>query len=207
MNTIFIIGAGGFAKEVFYLLKDLGTYEIGGFIDIKPQYDTIKLGSENVPIINENEFLSNYTDVNVCIGTGYPKIISKIVGVYKNYNFPNIIHSSFIGYKDTISIGVGNIITPGVIFTTDITIGNHNIFNLGCTIGHDCKISDGNVFNPGTNISGNCSIGNNNLFGVGSSILEKLTVGDNNIIGAGSVIISDINKNSTSVGVPGKKIK
>jgi sugar O-acyltransferase (sialic acid O-acetyltransferase NeuD family) len=207
MNKIFIIGAGGFAKEVFFLLKGFGIYEICGFIDVKPQYNSIKIGDETVLIIDEDDFFTNYKDVSVCIGTGYPKIIKQIIEKYKNYTFPNIIHPSFIGNKDSILMGYGNIITAGVIFTTDIKIGNFNIFNLGCTVGHDCKISDGNVFNPGTNISGNCTINNNNLFGVGSSILEKLTVGNNNVIGGGAVIINNINNNSTYVGVPGKKIK
>jgi sugar O-acyltransferase (sialic acid O-acetyltransferase NeuD family) len=207
MNKIFIIGAGGFAKEVFSLIKNFGTYEICGFIDIKSQYDTIKIGNEKILVIDENDFLTNYKDVSVCIGTGYPKLIKQIAEKYKNYIFPNIIHPSFIGNKETILMGFGNIITAGVIFTTDINIGNFNIFNLGSTVGHDCEILDGNVFNPGTNISGNCRIGNNNLFGVGSSILEKLIVGDNNVIGGGAVIINNIKNNSTYVGVPGKKIK
>lgn len=207
MNEIFIIGAGGFAKEVYSLLKDFGVYKIGGFIDINPLSNDIKIGNDNVSIINEEKFLSEYKNVNVCIGTGYPKVIKKIIDKYQNYVFPNIIHPSFIGNKDSILIGYGNIITAGVIFTTDIKIGNFNVFNLGCTVGHDCEILNGNVFNPKTNISGNCYIKNNNLFGVGSSILEKLSVGDNNIIGGGAVIITDINNDSTYVGVPAKKIK
>ena len=207
MNNIYIIGAGGFAKEVYSLLKDFGIYEITGFIDVNPNSDSLTIGNDTIPIIDEDIFLSDYKNVSVCIGTGYPNVIKKIIKKYQNFIFPNIIHPSFIGNKDSISMGYGNIITAGVIFTTDIKIGNFNVFNLGCTVGHDCKILDGNVFNPKTNISGNCSIGNNNLFGVGSSILEKLNVGNNNIIGGGSIIISNIEDNSTYVGVPGKKIK
>ena len=108
MNKIFIIGAGGFAKEVFFLLKDFGIYEICGFIDVKPQYNSIKIGNETILIIDEDDFFTNYKDVSVCVGTGYPKIIKQIVEKYKNYIFPNILHPSFIGNKEVEYIKFDN---------------------------------------------------------------------------------------------------
>ena len=125
---------------------------------------------------------------------------------YKDFNNPNIIHSSFIGDKKNINIGVGNIITAGVIFTTDINIGSFNVFNLNMTIGHDTKIGDLNVFNPSTNISGNNIIGNCNLFGVGSISLENIKIGDFNIIGASALVTKNISDNGLYIGVPAKKI-
>ena len=207
MDNIYIIGASGFAKEVYWLLKDLNKYKICGFIDKTPKNNTIEIGNSIIDIIDEDYFLNNFKNCSVCIGIGTPKIIHKIKEKYKNYNFPNLIHPSFLGDSENILFGVGNIITAGVVFTTNIKIGNFNIFNLNTTIGHDVKIGDSNIFNPSTNISGNCNIENNNLFGVGTIILENLNVGSNNIIGAGSVAIKCIDKDSTYVGVPCKKIK
>jgi NDP-sugar pyrophosphorylase family protein len=173
MKDIFIIGAGGFAKEVYFLLKSLPTYNLSGFVEISPVSNEMKIGNNVFPIIEEKYFLESYKSVDVCIGSGIPQVIKKINSKYENFNFPNLIHPSFVGDKESISMGVGNIITAGVIFTVNIRIGNYNVFNLGCTVGHDCRISNSNVFNPSTNISGNCSIGDGNLFGVGSLILEK----------------------------------
>jgi hypothetical protein len=128
MDKIFIIGSTGFAKEVFFLLKKLNIYEIGGFIDIEPNRKTIKIGLKEIPIIDEKIFLLNYKDVNVCIGTGHPKIITKIIKKYKNYNFPNIVHPTFIGDIESILFGVGSSILE------KITIGDDNIIGGGSVI-------------------------------------------------------------------------
>lgn len=200
---IYIIGCGGFAKEVNFLLKTL-KYEICGFID-KNNLNKIFC---NLPIIDEDDFLNNYKNENVCIGIGNPNIIKNIYHKYKNFNFPNIIHPSVIFDEKNIRFGKGNILCAGVNITTDIIIGNLNIFNLNMTIGHDSIIGDFNVFNPSVNISGNCRIGNSNLFGVGSVVIEKKTIGDRNVLGANSTLITNILDDALFVGSPAKeKIK
>jgi sugar O-acyltransferase (sialic acid O-acetyltransferase NeuD family) len=207
MNKIYIIGASGFAKEVYCLLRDINTYEIGGFIDKNPINKNLKIGDDTIEIIDEDFFLENFKNCFVCIGIGSPKIINIIVNKYKNYVFPNIIHPSFIGNNKSIFFGIGNVITAGVIFTTNIKIGSFNIFNINMTLGHDSIIGDENVFNPSTNISGNNKIGNSNLFGVGSISLENMEIGDNNIIGASALITKNVNNNGVYMGIPSKLIK
>jgi sugar O-acyltransferase (sialic acid O-acetyltransferase NeuD family) len=207
MNTIYIIGASGFAKEVYFLLKDLNLYKIGGFIDKTPINKNLKIGNDIIDIIDEEFFLENFKDCFVCFGIGSPKILNTLYKKYKNYIFPNIIHPSFIGNIESISFGLGNIITLGVIFTTNIKIGSFNIFNLNMTLGHDTIIGDMNVFNPSTNISGNNKIGNSNLFGVGSISLENMEIGDNNTIGASALVTKNINNNGVYIGIPAKLIK
>ena len=154
MNDIYIIGAGGFAKEVCFLIKSSTNFEVKGFID--KCSGEIEFNNYTIPIIDEDYFLSNFKNVNVCIGIGNPMIISKLYNKYKDYKFPNIIHSSVIYDYDNIKIGSGNIITAGCKLTTFINIGSLNIFNLNTTVGHDVSIGNCNVFNPL-----NCSLLNN----------------------------------------------
>lgn len=206
-DNIYIIGTGGFAKEIYFLLKEVNLYNIKGFVEYKPKNFELKIGLETLPIIDEEEFLDNYEWSNIVIGVGRPYLLKMLSEKFKNFNKPNIIHPNFISDNKNIIMGVGNIITAGVIFTTDIKIGSFNVFNLNMTIGHDSIIGDQNVFNPSSNISGNNKIGNCNLFGVGSISLENMIIGNNNIIGASALLTKSIENNGIYMGVPAKLIK
>lgn len=205
----YIIGKGGFAKEVLFLCKEVFGHleEFQGFIDYKPIDSETECMGTYYPVIDEDEFLAKTdADVNVYLGIGDPRTISKVVDKFNGYSFPNLIHASVV--KDSsIMMGKGNIFTAGCILTVDIRIGSYNIFNLNTTVGHDTTIGNCNVFNPGANISGSVKIGNRNLFGTNSTLLQGLSVGDNSIIGASTLINKNVDNNLVVVGVPGKEIK
>ncbi len=211
MKPIYVIGSGGFAKEVYFLVKEINKSQneklsFKGFID--KESGTIKLDQKEYPIIKEDVFLSDPPkDACIAIGIGNPSIIEKVVLKFKKLNFPNLIHPNFIGDLDNITIGEGNIITAGCIFTVDIKIGSFNIFNLNCTVGHDTTIKNGNVINPGCNISGGVEIGNYNLFGTNSTILQYIKIDSNSVLGAAGLLTKDLESKKLAVGMPAKVIK
>lgn len=211
-KNYYILGCGGFAKEVYFLANQTlndENYQFKGFIDYKPSIDDIEACKKKLPVIDEDYFLSNIfpsDETLIFIGVGEPKLIEKLSIKFKNYNFPNLIHDKFIGDINSIDIGRGNIITAGCVFTVDIKIGSFNIFNLNVTLGHDTKILDNNVFNPGCNVSGSVIVGSNNLFGTNSTILQQISVENNNIIGASSLINKNVDSNKIMVGVPAKAL-
>ena len=49
-------------------------------------------------------------------------------------------------------------------------------------------------------------MGDNVVFGAGAKVLGAVTVGDNAKVGAGSVVVTDVPKNSTVVGNPGRPV-
>ncbi len=206
MEGIFIIGAGGFAKEVRWLLKIIygENFNFKGFID--KGSNTLKGNM----IITEDYFFSNYKpndNIKLFLGIGNPKLSKEILPKYFKYNFPNAIHPNHQADHSYVDIGIGNIITAGVVFTTDIRVGDFNIFNLNSTIGHDTQIGAYNVFNPGCNISGGCNIGNGNLFGTNSTVLQYININNDSIIAAAALITKDIDSNQLLVGVPARIIK
>lgn len=207
----FIIGAGGLAKEVFYVFENsyYKNQKFDGFIELEPKINTLSINDDNYPVIAEKDFFKHYhksNNINLFIGIGNQKLLEPIIQKYQGFNFPNLIdRRSNVDLKH-ISIGNGNIITAGVIFTVDIIINSYNIFNLSCTVGHDTNIGSYNIFNPGSNISGGVQIGNSNLFGTNSTVLQYMKIKHNNIIGASSLINKNIDSNGTYVGIPAKKI-
>lgn len=207
----YIIGSGGFAKEVYVLtlqaLKASNNFK--GFIDIDPSKSIMKIGSSNLSVISQTEFLETVIpcdEVELYIGVGNPQVIDKISKLFSSYNFPNLIHPSVIYDSILVKLGKGNIITAGCILPANISIGSFNIFNLSTTLAHDIVIGNCNVFNPAVNVSGEVIIGSSNLFGVNATVLQNLTICDDNVIGASALLTKNINSNTTMIGIPARNV-
>lgn len=208
----YIVGSGGFAKEVYFLAEENldESHFFKGFIDYKPNQPSLFIRGSAEQIIDEDYFLQNIKScpsIILFMGIGDPKLISVLAVKFEMYNFPNLFHKNFVGDRRSIEIGTGNIVTAGCIFTVDLKIGSFNIFNLHTTIGHNCVVGNCNVFNPGTNVSGGVTIGNKNLFGTNCAILQIISIGNENIIGASSLLTKSIESNHVMVGVPAKKLE
>ena len=213
MKNIVIFGAGGLAREIAWLIRDINeegnVWNLLGFIE----RDISSVGKDcgGGEVIGTEMFVHEYDDgeLNVVIGVGNPQRIESIrksVESDSHVVFPNIIHPSFIGDVARIKLGKGNIICAGNVFTTDITIGSFNIMNLSCTYGHDVYIGDCCVINPGSNISGNVSIGDMCLLGAGCTILEGRSVASRATVGAGAVVTNDVRAEQIVVGVPARPL-
>ena len=201
MNN-YIIGAGGFAKEVYFMLLK-NNIKCDGFIDIDKKI--IKVNNKIFETIEESYLNSHESkNNNYYIGIGNPQIIQKLKKFLNKLNFPNLIDKNTV-ITGNVNFGFGNIVCSNVVMTCDINIGNFNIFNLSSTVGHDVLIGDCNVFNPTTCISGNTVIGNNNLFGVNSTILEKIKIKNDIIIGANALVNKNIEDAGIYIGLPAKR--
>jgi UDP-N-acetylbacillosamine N-acetyltransferase len=212
---IVIIGSGGLAKEVCFLIeevnRDYGTtnkYNILGYADTIDKIGTI-CGKYRV-VMDDEDLVQHSSNIGVILGLGTPEISNKLIKKYRAnpfISFPNIIHPNVVGDWDSIEMGRGNVICAGNVFTTDVKIKDFNYFNLSCTVGHDTSIGEFNIINPSVNISGGVNIGNNNLIGTGSQVLQYLKIGDNNIVGAGAVVSKEITDSGVYVGIPARRIK
>lgn len=209
MKNIVILGSGGFAREVAWLLEENNKikqeWNILGFISSDTNDSLL-----SYPIVGDDDWLLAYKDeIYAVCAVGDPKIRAKIVEKYKNKHnvfFPAII-SHYARISEKVKLGRGCIICAGCILTVDITIGDFCICNLNCTLGHDDKIGNFVTISPGSNISGCVEIGDFSDIGTGTAIIPNANIGSNVIIGAGSVVIKNIPSDSTAVGVPAKVIK
>jgi sugar O-acyltransferase (sialic acid O-acetyltransferase NeuD family) len=212
----YIIGSGGFAKEVYFLQRELknsgSNFNFKGFINHKPTFSTLKVGSNEYKVLDEDAFvtttsIADRSQIGLAIGIGDASKLQEIVAKFTGFVFPNLIHPNAVFDKESLEFGRGNIITAGCIFTVDIRVEDFNIFNLNTTVGHDTKVGSYNVFNPGCNISGGISIGDSNLFGTNSTILQNLVVGSKSILGAGAVLTKNMESKKLAVGIPATVIK
>ena len=208
MKDIYIFGAGGFAREVFYLIKDLKEYRVKAFVDVVAE-SPIEVDKQTIEVMPEVEFdrICQRETANVAIAIANNCVVKKIVAKYsRQCFFPNLIHPSVIRFGE-LKIGQGNIVAVGNFFSEKIVLGSFNRFNVHCGIGHDVTIGDYNQFNPGCKISGAVSIGNENFFGVNSAVLQQINIGNNNVIGASSLIIHNVKDGKRYIGVPAHKFE
>lgn len=114
--------------------------------------------------------------------------------------------------SQTARFWTGIEIHPGASIGSGLFIDHGMGVVIGETaeIGNDCTIYHG-VTLGGTGhqkgIKRHPTIGNNVLIGAGAKLLGPFKVGDNSMIGANAVVLTDVPKNATVVGVPGKVVR
>ena len=206
-----ILGAGGFAREVWWALRDAQAhqsalrFEAVMFVDSEPRAALLKgLPVGTLADVPDDTFL-------VCGIGGMTDIKDRVVAAARanGYRFAPAIIAEGARVGPDVEIGEGTILCAGTIATTDIVIGAHVAINLDCTVGHDVVVGDFVTVSPGCHISGGVHLGRHSYIGTGASILENVRIGDHAILGAGAVATKDIGEYALAVGVPAvvKKIR
>jgi len=101
-------------------------------------------------------------------------------------------------------------IHPGAVIGHGLFIDHGS----GVVIGETTEIGDNVTLYQGVTLGGtgkeagkrHPTVGDNVVFGAGAKVLGAVTVGDNAKIGAGSVVVTDVPRNSTVVGNPGRPV-
>lgn len=208
MKDIVIIGAGGFGREVAWLIEDINKvnkeWNMIGFVDDNESIQGKEINGYKV--IGNIEWLKNQK-LNVVSAIGNPLVKKQTIEKLKDSenSYPVLIHPSVI-LSEQVNIGEGSIICAGTIMTVNIEIGKHVILNLDCTIGHDATIGDYTTILPSVNVSGSTSIGKCVNIGTSTAIIQGVSIVENSVLGAGTVVVKDINEEGTYVGVPARRI-
>jgi sugar O-acyltransferase (sialic acid O-acetyltransferase NeuD family) len=212
-KDIVIIGAGGFGREVAWLIEKINTevpvWTLLGFID--DNADNLCKTIVGYHILGTRSTYLPPPRTNVLCSVGRSTVRTSIIHEFEAIGsnlsvYPTLIDPSAI-LADNTSIGVGSIICAGCIVSVNVTVGNHSHVNLGCTVGHDTVIKDFVTVYPGVHISGNVTINNGVEIGTGANILPGITIGENTVVGAGAVVVKDIGADITVVGNPAKILK
>lgn len=212
LKPLYIIGAGGFGREVAWLVERINvispTWDFRGFIDDdRTLWNTEVDGYRICGGYNVLEMIKEEVWCVIAIGNA---VIRK-KGIERLNSFSYIHYAILIDpnvqISNRVQIGEGTIICAGSIVTTDIEIGKHNIINLDCTVGHNAKLGDYVTLYPSVNISGSVKIGECSEIGVGTQIIQGLKIGSKVVIGANSGVFRNIEDNVTALGNPARIMK
>lgn len=209
MKKIIIIGAGGFGREVAWIIERINhvepTWELLGFLDDNPDLQG-KAAYKQYRVLGKIESAPSYDEIYFVCAIGNAKARKEIIDSISSCMFATIIDPSAI-ISDTSVIGEGSIICQNVVISINVFIGKHCPIIYGAIIGHDSHLESYVTLYPSVNISGNVIIGECTEIGTGVKVIQQKNIGNNVILGAGSVVINDIPDNCTAVGVPSRIIR
>jgi sugar O-acyltransferase (sialic acid O-acetyltransferase NeuD family) len=214
-SVCLIYGAGGFGREVAWLLRDyhlaFGRLEPLCFVDDDSQLHGTRLSG--LPVIDLATATRLYHGAPMVLAIGAPQTRANVLPRVSNlgFEFPAIVHPS-VKRSEYVSIGQGVLICASSILTTEVSVGVHTHINLGCTIGHDVTIGQYCTVSPGVHLSGWVHVGNRVFIGTGAVFIngtqaEPLTIGDGVTIGAGACVTRSVSPGETVVGVPARPIQ
>lgn len=211
MKDIYIIGAGGFGREVAQTIAAINKegeprWRIAAFVDD----DENKHGSINgIDVINSQEFkeLCKAERKSAIIAIGTPEFKKKLASEFDVYvNWENIIHP-LTSVSEFAEIGVGNVFQAFSMVAPNVTIGNHCCVNTRSGIGHDAVVGDYVSIMSICDITGGCRLGDRVYVATTVSIIPEIVVGEGAYICAGSVVFKDVPQNAKMMGNPARQIK
>ena len=188
MKNLIIIGAGGFAREVYWhAQKSLGfgeEWQIKGFLD-----GDVKLAAEEYALLPD-KVLGDIDTYEICsddvfaCAVGSPKVRRHLVEKIsaRGGEFINLI-SKLAQIIPTAKIGRGVIVSPFVGISDRAEVGDFVALNAQTIIGHDVRLGNFSCVMPHVHIAGNCKIGSEVFVGSGAIILPKSKVGDGATVG------------------------
>lgn len=207
MKNLYIVGAGGFGRELFAWIKRHPDYErswrIAGFIDDNPR----ALDTFDYPVGIEGSIQDHQPSQENCyicaIGTpAIKKLVCESLEA-KGAEFISFIHPSVIIGANS-KLGRGVVLCPRVTLTSDVSIGNFALINCHSSAGHDVQVSDWVTVSGHCDLTGGCLIGEAAFLATGVRIIPNSSIGAFAFVGAGSVVIKSVAANAKVFGNPAK---
>ncbi len=212
MKQVLIYGAGGFAREVAWLIESCQNngqaIKAVGFIDDNHEKHGQEINGLTVLGLEQAKALFPMASFTVAVGSSSirEKLTKKAIEM--GFSEITLIHprteaSRFIEY------GEGSVICAGSMLTTNIILGRGVQINLNCTVGHDVIMDDFVTLAPGVCVSGCVHIKKGAYIGTAASIIngtidKPLVIGEGAVIGAAACVTRDIPANVVAVGIPAK---
>ncbi len=211
MNELAIFGAGGHAREVVALVRDLNAagsvdhgWRLMGALTDRDQWC---FGDEvAVPRLGGIDWLVQHPSCSVVIAVGNPAaredIATRIAAVCANA-FATLVHPR-AWIAERVTLGPGTQIFAGTLLNADVHIGAHVILNIGCLVSHESSIADFATLAPGATLCGAVRVGRGCELGAGAIVLPRVAIGDGARLGAGAVATVSVAQGVTAAGVPAR---
>lgn len=208
---IFILGAGGQAREMFYLLRDIDAKLDVVFIDDVNTDSKLTLAGRDWPILRDwvavaAEKARGRTEFTTALGSpaGKRKMVAKALAAGLR-PAPTWVHPTAV--VQDAQLGLGGMVCPGVVITCNVRIGDHVLINWNAGVGHDVVIGDYSTVGPGAVLAGKVRLGHGVFIGAGAVLREKISVAEDVTVGAQACVVSDLTDTAAIVvGVPAKPL-
>ncbi|WP_367392691.1 NeuD/PglB/VioB family sugar acetyltransferase [Lewinella sp. LCG006] len=208
MKNLVIIGAGGFAREIYdlanFCFQDDSTFKVKGFLSDGPS--TIQ-SMGYPPVLGT---VSNYQleegDVFFC-GIGNVNDRKKTVEIIleKGGAFINLIHPTAM-ISPSVKIGKGVGIKAFSVLASDVSIGDFSFLQSSVIMGHDVSIGRFCHVNSFAFFAGYARVENLGVVNAGARLIQNVKVEEGAVVGVGSVVLKRVKAGTTVFGNPARVI-
>ena len=206
MKDIIIVGAGGFGREAYYLIKTINAispkWNIKGFINDIPV--DLKSKKIDVPIIGTIKNWQPSENEVFAMGISSPIGKAKVAGMLKQRGaiFETLIHPR-AEVNETVEMGEGCVIGGRSVIGDCVVLGDF-VHIAGSSIGQDRQIGDFSTTTAFTNVAAG-NIGKRVFVSSHAVVLKD--VGDDAFVAAGSIVMSKVKSGYKVMGCPAKKME
>lgn len=208
MSQLVIIGASGFAREMFDLANTCygndPNFSIKGFLSDGPS---------NIEEMGYPPVLSRVADYDVqdddiffcAIGKNSDRKKTVEIILAKGGKFINLIHPTAI-ISPSVKLGIGVGVKAFCVLAADVTIEDFTFLQSSVIMGHDVHIGRYCQINSFAFFAGYARVHDSSTINAGAKLIQNTIVEEEAVVGAGSVVLKKVKKGTTVFGVPAKRI-
>jgi len=207
MKDLYILGAGGFGREVYGWLLDeqklLTQYRLRGFIDDAPTaLDSMPIDAE---VVASFSALPDFANAAFICGIGNVALKRKLCEPMRaaGAEFLSLIHPTALVGRN-VRLGQGVVLCPRVTLTCDIELGDLVMLNCHSSAGHDVVIQDWVTVSAHCDLTGGTQVGEAAFLGSGVRVIPGKRIGAQATVGAGSVVIRNVPEGGRVFGNPAR---
>lgn len=208
MPQLVIIGASGFAREMFDLAtvcyENNPDFRIKGFLSDSPSNIEV-MGYP--PVLGKvAEYEIQPDDVFFCaIGKVSDRKKTVEIILAKDGKFINLIHPTAI-ISPSVKLGIGIGIKAFCVLAADVIMEDFTFLQSSVIMGHDVHIGRFCQINSFAFFAGYVRVHDMSTINAGAKLIQKAVVEEGATVGVGSVVLRRVKKGTTVFGVPAKCI-
>jgi UDP-perosamine 4-acetyltransferase len=202
-----VVGAGGHALVCIEVLRRMG-HDIAGCVssDGRPGADLTALGVDMIGTDRDLEALltpDRWAFVAIGDSSARRSLVDRVTSL--GAELVSAISPDAL-VSPTARIAAGSLVMPGAVVNAAAQLGVGSIVNTGAIVDHECSIGAFAHVAPGVSLAGGVTIGDGALVGIGSTVLPGRSIGPGAVVGAGAVVVTDVDADTTVVGVPARTV-
>ncbi len=208
MKNLVIIGASGFAREMYDLALTCFTndpnFKVKGFLSDGPS--NIEAMGYPAVLGKVAEYEIQPNDVFFC-GIGKVSDRKKTVETIlsKGGKFINLVHPTAV-ISPSVKLGIGVGIKAFCVLASDVTVEDFTFMQSSVIMGHDVHIGKFCQINSFAFFAGYSRIHDLVTINAGVKLIQKVVVEEGAIVGMGSVVLNKVKKGTTVFGIPAKRL-
>lgn len=208
MKNLVIIGASGFAREMYDLaltcFANDPKFKVKGFLSDGPS--NIEAMGYPAVLGKVAEYEIQPDDVFFC-GIGKVSDRKKTVEIILNKGgkFINLIHPTAV-ISPSVKLGIGVGIKAFCVLASDVTVEDFTFMQSSVIMGHDVHIGKFCQINSFAFFAGYSRVHDLVSINAGVKLIQKAVVEEGAIVGMGSVVLNKVKKGTTVFGIPAKRL-